>query len=165
MLWRVFILMLVAAGAFGETKEAVSRTVALWDKTGLDCARRHEIAQAEVAKTLAPILDSIEGAVAAPVNALGMGYGVLAAQALGVGRALLTGVGAHLELTDAHCTPSKGRPSLSSGRFAADAASWLVRAREWVRNAAAESTQDRGGPESARVLEGVTQERSASLAF
>ena len=96
MLWRVFILMLVAAGAFGETKQAVSRTLALWDKSGEQwrvCARRHEIAQAEVAKRLAPILESIEGALAPPVDALGMGYGVLADQAVGVRRGAAYGSG------------------------------------------------------------------------
>jgi hypothetical protein len=113
MLWRAFILILVAAGASGETKEAVSRTLALFEETG------------EQWKTLAPMLDSVEGAFAAPVDAVGMGYGVLADQVVGVGRALLTGLTLY-----------------APERLAAEAARF-ERARQWLRSATPESTVDR----------------------
>jgi hypothetical protein len=103
MLWRAFILILVAAGASGETKEAVSRTLALFENTG------------EQWKTLAPRLNAVERPLAAPLDAVGMGYGVLADQAVGVGRALHTGLTLY-----------------GPERLAEEAAARFERARQWL---------------------------------
>jgi hypothetical protein len=189
-IWRIAGLLGVAAVAHGGVRESAGRTIALFEKAGaewrvpcvschhqslammaLDSARRRGIAvneaaaQAHVAKTLKPLLTSVDGALGAPLDAFSMGYGLIAAETAGVRPNLVTSVlarrFANAQHPDGRWTANDGRPPLSSSEFTATALAiraislymppqlaaerdrCFERARRWLRAAAPRSSEDR----------------------
>jgi hypothetical protein len=105
------------------------------------------LAAAVFGETRAAVSRTVERALAAPLDAFGMGYTLLAAHAVGVGRGLPTDV---LKL-------------YMPERLAAESAARFERARQWLRTAAAGMGSDAystgqaifGAPTAAAVRRGV----------
>jgi hypothetical protein len=180
----------LAASATATVRETAERTLTLLEKTtaewkvpclschhqslamiALDSARRHGLAvnepaaQAQVAKTLAPMLTSVDAALGVPIDTFAMGYGLIAADGAGIQPNLVTSVVAarfaNAQQPDGRWIANDARPPLSASDFTATALSVRVislylppqlafsrgqifdRAAKWLRCATPRSTEDR----------------------
>jgi hypothetical protein len=183
---KALCLVAAAVAATAGVRESAEKTLALVEKTAVEwkipCASCHHqglgllaldaarlrgfrvdepAAQAMVARTIAPLLQSVDGALDMTVDPFAFGYTMAAASTAGIQPNLVTSLAAlkfaNAQLPDGRWAGNDARPPMSSSDFTATAlaikALWVylptnpsehvARARRWLASATPKSTEDR----------------------
>jgi N-acyl-D-amino-acid deacylase len=186
MVAKSICLIAAALTATAGVRESAEKTLGLIEKTGaewkvpcaschhqglglmaLDAARRHGLrvdepaAQAHVERTIKPLLQSVDGILPMPIDAIAVGYTMAAASTAGIAPNLVTSVAArkfvNAQLPDGHWIAADARPPMSSSDFTAtalalkaistylpvDPSEPLAQGRQWLATATPKSTEDR----------------------